>query len=274
MNNIKSISYHPSGRPFTGREILQRLRCALARERGYRMTLQRLGIILGKSTSTAGYWFNVFESPQVAAIFTLLERLSEEGRQRFMRSICRTLPTVLHSGLSHSPKLVADLLETLTRQRGITVFLGGNETSRSYLITALGHTFPQMNPHWHAAAGIDLYPCEHFVPVESLFLIRRETNRDRLRAAIQTAWSEIEKSSSPVVLLHGMWSNAPELHEDILRLSRTRHIIIAEARGPELVLLAKKGVAQLQAFAISHTERPFQIQAVRQMWKPRGRPRK
>lgn len=264
---------HPPAHPLTGREMLAKLRTALARERGYRMTYQRLGKILGKATSTAGFWFGIFDSPHVLAWVCLLERLSDEERQRFLRSVCRPLPSVLHPRLAHATATVAHLLETLQNPCGLTL-VRGSAGLRSYFISALGHTFPQLHPRHHMAVGLDVFPPDCFVPVESLTYLRAPLAPDALRAAITAAWPKIQRASAALVLLNGVWSAAPSLREAILAEARSRHVILADEVLPDFHQLQQRGLQPLQLLTLSQGPNGARIQVLRESWKPARRPAK
>lgn len=80
--------------PFTGAELLARLLDVLGRGSGCRMTINQVARIVGCSRSTAEYWVGVACKPRVQAFISLLERMFDEGRFRFLREVCRTLPTI------------------------------------------------------------------------------------------------------------------------------------------------------------------------------------
>jgi hypothetical protein len=264
----------PPAHPLTGRAIFAKLRAALAGERGAKLTLERLGQILGKATSTAGYWFEISNHPPALGLVCLLERLSAENQQRFVRSVCRPLPTVLHPNVARSPRTVADLLETLKNPCGISLVRGGNEASRSYLLSALGHTFSQLYPRQQTAVGIDLCPPDKFVPVETVRYLRAALSRDQLLLAITELWPQIQRAASPLVLLNGVWSAAPELHPEIVECAKLRNVILADAVLPDLKQLAQQGIRPLQLLTLSPGDPPSRIEVSRQEWKPPGRPAK
>lgn len=262
----------PPAHPLTGRAVLAKLRTALANEQGYRMTFQRLGRMLGRATSTAGFWFGIFDSPHVLALVCLLERLSDAERQRFLRSVCRPLPSVLHPSLAHAPGTVAHLLETLQNPCGITL-IRGSEGLRSYLISALGHTHPQLHPRHHPPVGLDVYPPDRFVPVETLTYLRAPLSPEQLRAAITATWSRIPRAAS-LVLLNGVWSAAPAIREQILACARSRNVVLADEVLPDPIQLQKRGIQPLQLLTLSQGANAFRIQVTREPWKPLGRPEK
>lgn len=237
------------------------------------MTFARLGRMVGKATSTAGYWSEISHHPHTLGLVCLLERLSEEGQARFLRSVCRAMPTVLHPSVAHSPRTVVDLLETLQNPCGLTLIRGGTLTSRSYLIAALGHTFPQMHPRHTAATGLDICPPDKIVPVETMRYLSG-SSPDKLHEAILGAWPQIFRSSSPIILLHGIWSAAPGIREQILQCAKARHVVLADTSLPDLDQVAEKGIQPLQVFTLAQSEPPNRIYLSRKVWKSHGRPLK
>jgi hypothetical protein len=264
----------PPAHPLTGRAIFAKLKTALARERGGKLTLERLGKMFGKATSTAGYWSEIADHRHALDLLCLLERLPEEERHRFLRSVCRPLPTVFHPSVAHSPGTVADLLETLRKPRGLTLIRGSTEAGRSYLIAALGHTFAQLYPRHQTAAGIDICPPDKFVPVETVRYLRAALSREQLRLAITEVWPQIRSAPSALVLLNGVWSSAPALRSEIVECAKVRNVILADAVLPDLKQLVQQGIRSLQLLTLSATDSPQRILVSRQEWKPRDRPAK
>jgi hypothetical protein len=238
---------------FTGRGVLEMVRRALVDERGYKMTLTRLARVIGKSSSTAGYWFNVREQHQVLAFVSVLERLSEPERHRLVGRICRVLPTVLHQQLAHAPGTVSDLLKLLAKKRGFSVIRGGSSVSRRFVLMALGHTFPQIDPHHRSAGGIDTHQPSKLVPCESLIYLRNPISHERARQVVREAWPEIQSSSAPLMLFNDVWSLLPELREEILNWAMQRHVVVADESPPERRQLPRKSMGPVHVLTLSHS---------------------
>lgn len=62
-NNRSSDILEIPAHPYSGRTLWDRLRRALAEERGFRMTLQRMARIFGRRTSTAEHWLSLSDQP-------------------------------------------------------------------------------------------------------------------------------------------------------------------------------------------------------------------
>jgi hypothetical protein len=237
--------------PSTGGELFARLLDVLGRERGYRMTIQQVAGIVGCSRSTAGYWVGVARQPQVRAFISLLERMSEEGRFRFLRDACRPLPTILHPRLAVSPKAVVTLVEVLRYSSGITLISGGTEESRRFVLTALGHTFPQIDKGHRTAAGLDTLPPTNLVPIETMIYLQHQPTKDRMREAINSVWPRVKNSAAPLLLFNGLWTIFPEKQKEILTWAKSRHVIVADTGLPDPQQLARTGVPSVRTLSIS-----------------------
>lgn len=248
-NNPSPRSPHS---PLTGRDIMMRLRKLLADEHGYGMTLERLAAMIGRPKSTAAYFLNVSDQPHVLAFVRLLERLSEIEQYRFLKLICRTFPTVLHRQIAHCPRAVCDLLRLLTTTRGLTV-VRGPEAARTFIVAALGHTFPQIDTRHRTAGGLDLLPSDRIVPVETLITIKPSHNKDQIRKAVIDVWSKIKSSPPPLLLLNGVWSACPEVRDELLALAIERHVVIADEQTPDPRLARKAGIAPAHTITARET---------------------
>lgn len=253
MNNrVKSadISTAPA-HPLTGRQLLETVRRAWEAERGYKLTIERLSPMIGKSVSTTGYLLGVHAQSQILAFVCALERLSEPERCRIVSSVCRTLPTVVHPRLSHSPGTVRVLLELLGQQHGLSIVSGGTVASRSFVLQALGHTFSQLDPDHRTAAGLDIHQPSKMVPVETMLYLRNPLGTAQAREVVQAVWPEIRASQAPLLLFNGVWSLVPELHDEILSLSKKRHVIIADAIPPSRSQVARKKIKPVNVLMLS-----------------------
>jgi hypothetical protein len=241
----------PPAHPVNGHAVWSRLRNALAGERGYHMTLERLGRIIGRATSTTEHWLDVSSQPHVLAFICMLERLSDDGRARFLREFCRTFPTIMHPCLAQSPRTVADLLRLLCQPRGLTLVRGGTEASRTFLVTALGHSFSQVDRTHRRPAGADIHQPDRLVPIETLFYLRSPLPSERVRHAIHTVWPEIQASTAPLLLFNGVWSSVPELRDEMLDWAQQRHVVVADSETPDPRQLAPKGIGPVHVLTLS-----------------------
>ncbi len=228
---------------FTGRDVIEKVCKLLEADRGYRMTLERLSLITGRKTSTEGYSFGVGMQRGVLAFISMVERLSRPGRERLFAELFRVMPTVLHDRLAHDPRAVSDLLEILAKPNGLTVVTGPTAAARSWVLTAMGNTFPQIDPRHRAVGGLDAHSPLKLVPCENVFYLRNGIDRERSRQVILEMWPKIRDSAAPVLLFHDVWSLAPETHAEIMRFAAEKHVIISNpVPFDQCQALRKKGV--------------------------------
>ncbi|MGH7973672.1 MAG: hypothetical protein ACREIC_33560 [Limisphaerales bacterium] len=253
QNNMSSDILQVPAHPYSGQALWEKVRRAVAEERGYKMTLERVAGIVGKQTSTAEHWLSLSEQPHVRGFVCLLERLSEEERARVMREVCRTFPTITHPRLAHAPAAVEAMLALLRQRRGLTIIRGGGGAS-SFLITAMGHTYPQLERRHRMATGLDIHQPDRIVPVESVVYLRSPLKREQLIQAVHQVWPDIRASHSQLMLFNGVWSLFPEYHEDILGWARERHVIIADSAPPPHRPIFRQGVNPVNVLTVSHLQ--------------------
>jgi hypothetical protein len=250
-NESTDCSVCAPAHPYTGRALWQKLRRALAEERGYKMTFQRVGSIMGRSTSTAEHWLSLSDQPHVRGFVCLLERLSEDERRRVMGEVCRVLPSVLHPCLAHSPRTVGRLVNLLQESKGLTIVAGGSARSRSFVLGALAHTFPQLDRRHRTAGGLDIYQPDKLVPIETVIYLRTCPTRERLQVAAQHAWPQVRISTAPLLIFNQVWSLLPDCQSEILNWSGKRHVIIADSHPPSAKLLPRLVARPLHVLTVS-----------------------
>jgi hypothetical protein len=242
IDNFNDILRTPA-HPFTGPALWNMLRRSVSQDRGFNMTLNRIGRIVGKKTSSVDHWLNLSEQQHVSGFVCLLERLTEEERTRLIREICRTFPTLLDSRLTYAPQEVEALFVILRKTHGVTVVSGALASLRTFLITAFGHTFPQLDRRHRMPVGVDIHQPDWFVPIETVVYLRSPISRERLRQAVRSVWPEIRNSSAPLLVFNGIWSLFPEYQNEILSWARERHVIIADSTAPAFAsVLRQRGI--------------------------------
>ena len=135
-----------------GHQLLEELRLRINLAEGHDLELDRVGALLGVSRSTLSNWCGHYENPAVQLVFGLLERR------------CRVHPTLEHPALAHEPAVIEHLRFLLQATSGLTMIAGRSESARSFVIGALGHSFPRQDPRHRPVAGISCMPCGKFVP--------------------------------------------------------------------------------------------------------------
>lgn len=210
------------------------LRTRLSAQLGEQMSFERLSQIIGKSKSTTHHWFNVFPQPHLLAFMGLLEQLSASERHSYIDSHCRIFPSFDHPWLAHSPANIDLLLDVTNQRKGLTIMTGGTELSRTFLIHAIGHSHRRTHRQSPGTVGLDLHKPEHFVPVLSFVYVDGNASRKHVLQIILKVWPRILTSSATHICLNGLWSLLPAIRHDIVRCAIKRHVVLAEAKIPNV----------------------------------------
>jgi hypothetical protein len=238
--------------PTPGYVIFNKLRSLLAAA-GQKppVTLQQLMKMLGLPLGTCHGWFTTDDLPHVQALLCLIERIPEEDWLNVLRQFLRVYPTIQHPMLAHNPETVRMLERLLSVRLGLTLIRGGTYEDRSFVLTALGHSFSQMDKLHRMPAGMDVHTPKTFVPVESLFYFRETVPPQRLNELIHEKWQQIRRSDSPLLLFNGIQSVAPDLTPEISRLARLRHIIATEPIMTKCGLVHRRKRMAVQSLELS-----------------------
>jgi hypothetical protein len=229
--------------PIPGNKLFERIGAAVAAARGYPFTNIEFARIIGRSESTTSNWFGVSPQPHLVSFFCLLEQLPPHDRHRVLDEICRDLPLADHPRLRHDPVAVASLKSILAEKTGITIIAGGTDAHRTFLLTALGHTFCRLDHFHRTAVGIDLHEPSWFVPIETVTYFKSSHPQSRTLEAIRSLWPTIRSSQQPLVLLNSIWSAAPETRKDIIAMADRLHVIVAD-QDVSLTRELTPGIAQ------------------------------
>lgn len=191
------------------------------------MTIERLSMMMGVPMSTTHYWLETCSHPHVLGFMSLLEHLSPSQRQAFIEEHCRILPSLAHPRLVQHSATKSYLLRLLRKRAGITLIRGGTESSRQFLVTAFAAADLQRN-----AIGIDLRRPDEYVPAEGMSYIDGSRGLEHVRLCISKIWPGVITTKAPLALFNLLWSSLPDLRADILRLTRNRHVVLADEELP------------------------------------------
>jgi len=228
MLRVTSELVHPPAFHIPGNRIFERIGAAVSEARGYLLGNQAFARLIGRSESTTSHWFGVFPQPHLVSFFCLLEQLPPLDRKRVIDELCRDLPLFDHPRLKHNPIATASLKNLLKQKTGLSLLVSGTDEQRTFVLTALGHTFCRLDEQHRTAAGIDVHDPEWFVPIETLLYLKGPANSAHVSGLVRGIWPEVINTKSPLVLLNGIWSAMPELRRDILSLARRKHVIVAD----------------------------------------------
>lgn len=224
--------------PLSGREVFQRVRVALAESFGFQPGFPRLARLIGEKTNLTHYWFKVLPHPHVIAFLSFLEHLPEPKRRALLNQCCRELPRTDHVRLAHDPIAVSNLEGVLKKQAGITWIQGGTDFYRTFVLTALGHSFPQICGEHATVTGIDVHQPRKWVPVEGMSYLNEPLPVEKVRSTILKIWPSIRSGTAQLVLLNGVWAVAPQIHHEIVDLAASHHVVLTDAKMPERWLFA------------------------------------
>jgi len=217
----------PPAYPFTAKTFFADLHRQLELERKRIVTFKEIARILGRSKSTAHYWFEIYDHPQIRALMLLLESLSPGNRLDFVEAHCRAKPRLSESIVNRD--VVNQLVE---KPAGLTIVTGGSDWARTRIVTALGHDWSSL--HWRRTppTGIDLHRPTDFVPVPMVRYLDPAIKRDQIRTLSLSVLPRLVTSRSRLLLFNGVWSRVPEIHQNLLRSAAIKHIVLAEAIVP------------------------------------------
>ena len=212
--------------PASSAAIFAELRQRVALATGCNRTYARLGQLLGVRKTTLADWCTHASHPAVPTVLALLERLPEAEQVAFLRRHCRPCPTVEHAALAWEPEQVDLLRGILEQHTGLTVIAAASPFAVSFVLHALGHSYPAADAHHRAATGLFLGSPRAFVPVEGVCYRALEPGWPVLQAEFKALWQWLQTAETSLVLCDGVWDALPELHPELLRLSRSRHVIV------------------------------------------------
>jgi hypothetical protein len=218
--------------PHTGREILLRVRGALAEIGGAPPSFARLGGMMGQGENTTHYWFHAFAHPHILGLFSLLERVPKRKRQEILDRLFRDLPDFDHPRLAHNPVAITSLKRLIDLPANLVILRGGTDYQRTFVATAMAHAYLQCGKS-RIVAGIDVNEPRTWVPVESVIYFEQLQSPQLLRQGIAAVWPQIIGTKAGMIMLNGVWSLNPELHRPILELARTRLVVLADQNLPE-----------------------------------------
>jgi hypothetical protein len=239
--NHKSGSNDSFQRPVfqkSGPQLFEGLRIALTESFGFQPTFERLAKILNENVSTVHHWFTSQPHTHLVAFLALMERLSERKRHDLLHEYCRELPSLDNPRIAQDLLAVSGLEKILGKKNGLTWICGGSEFHRTFLLTALGHSFPAVAGPQAGLCGLDIHEPVKWVPLENVVYFKELVRHTRLREAIHQEWPQIRSTPADLVLLNSIWSLVPDLEGQILDMTGTHHLVVADARPPDLRRIA------------------------------------
>jgi hypothetical protein len=210
------------------RKLLLALKVSLGRGRGAPLSFEDWGELVARPGNTLSSWCADGRASQLQALLASLERLPEPERQQLIEEACRPYPTLRHRRLAHDFVVVSNLAALLRQASGLTAIQGSQDHLRTFLLTALGHSFPEFGASGAPVAGLDVHRPDFFVPVVGLVYLNGPLTPTETARQILRAWPTVRSATDGLVLLNGIWSKAPELQPQIVDLAHRAHVIVAD----------------------------------------------
>jgi hypothetical protein len=193
----------------------------------------------------------VLPHTHLIAFLSLVERLPDRKRLQLLSEYCRELPTLDNARLAHDALAVSNLESLLRKSNGLTLIRGGTDFQRTFLLTAMGHSFPRIGGPGATVHGLDLHEPRKWVPLEDMVYFKEPLRHARLKELIDAVWPEIQSSKAPLLLLNSIWSLVPHLHNDILNMARSQHVVVSDAKPPPPADLARRLETSVHTITIS-----------------------
>lgn len=201
--------------------LIRRLWTALETREGRRFTNRELSEYLNISDSALSDWITgKTDLNQVEAVLKLCERLQQPKSTELFNQHLRVFPTLASPELAHDPAIIDSLRSLLARPKGLTVIVGGNATQRTFLLTAVGHSYLDERGTPRSLAGWDAHAASWFVPLPGLLYL----------AGARCAPQALRVNGLPQCLLlsNGLWSRFSQHRVHLSRCALTQHVIVAD----------------------------------------------
>jgi hypothetical protein len=194
---------------------------------GHGLRQKQFGELLGVARSTVHDWSAGNLPDQMRALLCGLERLPEPDQQQFLAGFRRHCPRLEDWSISHDPGATGLLNTLLAQPVGLTLFHGESRRQRTFVVNALGNHNRRLRPE-RRICGLDLYDEEKFAGVPGMLYLRRRPGFDQERNAAMEMWQLIRKVKCDIVILNGVYSAAPDILPDVIKISKRRHVILAD----------------------------------------------
>jgi hypothetical protein len=215
----------PSGRI---KKLLMALKVSLGRRAGNPLSFEDWGRIVGRPGNTLSSWCADGQAYQVQALLASLERLPDLERHQLIDEACRPHPTLCHRRLAHDFVAVSNLATLLRQPTGLTAIQGGHDHLRTFLLTAMGHSFQEFGLNGALVTGLDVHRPDTFVPVAGLTYLHNPFRPTETARQILQAWPTIRGVKAGLVLLNGILGQAPDLQPQVFDLARRAHVVVAD----------------------------------------------
>ena len=159
-------------RPNRVQSMMRATKSALDTQHKRTICFAELGRYSGQSASVAFDKMHRPDQPQVEALLSWLERLPITIRNQIINSACRCFPTLEDPRISHDPTQLSELKALLRLTSGMTIIQGANAGHRTFLITAIAHSYEIHRQKPDSVCGIDSHEPDWFVPLSNVVYLK------------------------------------------------------------------------------------------------------
>lgn len=216
--------------PWTGPGLIRRLKEAVDMAEcgpGLKLPQSEFGSLIGAATTTLHDWTEGDLPYQMQALLCGLERLPENEWIRFLRGFFRECPRLEHPALSHDQKATNSLKELLSRTGRLIIIRGTSPHERSFLLHALANSSRRFGP-MRRICGLDVTDPAKYSPVPGVFHLRSGLDPGQVRRVVLEMWPLVLSEACEVLVLNGALSAAPEIMQEVKKLSKERLVILAD----------------------------------------------
>ena len=198
-------------------ELLRTLR----RELG--LNYRNMAKFAGVGATTLHDWTEGAPVDQIEALLRLLSRLPSAARNSALDATCPAMPSLNHVSIARDRLLTGYLRELLAITHGTTIVVGESEYLRTFVATALAHSFATLNPNQKNVSGYDVHAPTWFVPVDGVTYL----NAWKRRNGQELILGESVKPAK-MFFLNGVYSRSTAVRPRAHSASKICHVVIAE----------------------------------------------
>lgn len=193
----------------------------------------------GVSERTVQDWYNDKGRPTAEFVLQLLERINEKHRHDIVDSVCRVYPTLEHPRLKCDRTIISRLKTIACQPRGLVFIQGGNDESRTFLLSAIGYTFLSLTARPHRLVGLDAHEPDWFVPLPGVHYLGNLFHPAKLLQAARDNWPKLQVPETHLVVLNATGVLMADFQRQIRALTARCSVVVAEA-APVKPSLVKK----------------------------------
>ena len=199
-------------------ELVQSIRGEL------KLTHESMGVLAGVGPTTVYNWSEGSAVDQVQALFRLLARLPRDARHRIVDKACPCMPSLVHPYIARDRLLTSFLQGLLRNERGVTLVVGESDDQRTFLATAIAHSFAAKRPNEIDVSGYDVHDATWCVPIDGVTYLNVWKRTNGSEAMLRNC--RIQPAG--LIFLNGLYSRVSEIRTKVQKLSATCHVLLSE----------------------------------------------